>query len=369
MRHEKHFRYVSTHHVGYWATSFVNDLLRTCREHSRLQCYGIGFGLGFRTVALDPNFRKLNTEYIVRSYARCRKRVLLLDYDGTMMPQTSVNKRPSPEVVELLNLLCEDSQNTVFIVSGRPRALLADWFAHCPKLGLASECGYFYRWNAASEWDTSVPAVDVAWKDAGLPVLELYTESTDGSYIEAKESALVWHYRDADPDFGTWQAKELLDHLESVLANEPVVATMGHHTVEIKPSGVSKGVVVELLLQKVAERGGGRPPDFVLCVGDDRSDEDMFQHIETVMSSPQQNPDAEIFACTVGQKPSKAKYYLDDTVDVTKMLQGLGQSLLRAAAAAPGSRAASGADGAIDGSYGSADPGVGEEFSESSVMG
>ena len=53
-------------------------------------------------------------------------------------------------------------------------------------------------------------------------VPQLYTESTDGSFIEAKQSALVWHYRDADPDFGSWQAKELLDHLEGVLSNEPV---------------------------------------------------------------------------------------------------------------------------------------------------
>jgi trehalose 6-phosphate synthase/phosphatase len=32
---------------------------------------------------------------------------------------------------------------------------------------------------------------------------------------------------------------------------------------------------------------------------------------------------SEVFACTVGKKPSMAKYYLDDTVDVIKMLQGL----------------------------------------------
>lgn len=62
-----------------------------------------------------------------------------------------------------------------------------------------------------------------------------YTETTDGSNIEAKESALVWHHQDADPDFGTCQAKELLDHLESVLANEPVVVKRGQHIVEVKP--------------------------------------------------------------------------------------------------------------------------------------
>lgn len=65
--------------------------------------------------------------------------------------------------------------------------------------------------------------------------MKLYTESTDGSYIEHKESALVWHHQDADLDFGSWQAKELLEHLENVLANEPVVVKRGQHIVEVKP--------------------------------------------------------------------------------------------------------------------------------------
>ncbi len=62
-----------------------------------------------------------------------------------------------------------------------------------------------------------------------------YQESTDGSFIETKASALVWHYRDADPDFGHWQAKELLDHLEGVLSNQPVEVASGQAIVEVKP--------------------------------------------------------------------------------------------------------------------------------------
>lgn len=67
------------------------------------------------------------------------------------------------------------------------------------------------------------------------PIMVLYTETTDGSYIEEKESALVWHHGAADPDFASCQSKELLDHLESVLANEPVAVKRGRHTVEVKP--------------------------------------------------------------------------------------------------------------------------------------
>lgn len=67
------------------------------------------------------------------------------------------------------------------------------------------------------------------------PVMNSYTEATDGSGIERKESALVWHYHDADPVFGFSQAKEMLDHLESVLANEPVAVKSGQFIVEVKP--------------------------------------------------------------------------------------------------------------------------------------
>ncbi|KAK1384031.1 Alpha,alpha-trehalose-phosphate synthase [UDP-forming] 5 [Heracleum sosnowskyi] len=64
-------------------------------------------------------------------------------------------------------------------------------------------------------------------------------------------------------------------------------------------------------------------PDFVLCVGDDRFDEDMFEVIMSAMAGPSLSPVAEVFACTVGQKPRKAKYYLEDTTEILKMLQGL----------------------------------------------
>jgi trehalose 6-phosphate synthase/phosphatase len=65
--------------------------------------------------------------------------------------------------------------------------------------------------------------------------MEVYKETTDGSAIETKESGLVWHYQDADHDFGSCQAKELVSHLERVLANEPVVVKRGHQIVEVKP--------------------------------------------------------------------------------------------------------------------------------------
>jgi trehalose 6-phosphate synthase/phosphatase len=145
LRHEKHYRYVSTHDVGYWARSFLQDLERTCRDHSRRRCWGIGFGLSFRVVALDPNFKKLSMERIVSAYKRTTTRAILLDYDGTLMPQASIDKSPSSKSIDIINNLCRDKNNMVFLVSARSRNTVAEWFSECEKLGLAAEHGYYLR--------------------------------------------------------------------------------------------------------------------------------------------------------------------------------------------------------------------------------
>ncbi|KAF3792046.1 putative alphaalpha-trehalose-phosphate synthase UDP-forming 9 [Nymphaea thermarum] len=239
LRHDKHYRYVSSHDVAYWARSFDQDLERACRDHFTKRCWGIGFGLGFRIVALSPNFRKLSVDHIVSAYRRTSRRAIFLDYDGTMMPHASINKTPSAEVISLLNSLCNDPSNTVFIVSGRGRDSLGDWFSPCASLGIAAEHGYFVRWHKDWEWESPSIAADFDWKQIAEPVMRVYTEATDGSSMEIKESALVWHHQDADPDFGSCQAKELLDHLESVLANEPVMVKRGQFIVEVKPQVIT----------------------------------------------------------------------------------------------------------------------------------
>ncbi|XP_061338608.1 probable alpha,alpha-trehalose-phosphate synthase [UDP-forming] 9 isoform X2 [Gastrolobium bilobum] len=331
LRHENHYRYVSSHDVAYWVRCFMKDLEHSCRDHYNKNCWGFGFGLSFRILSLSPSFSKLSIDHIVSAYRRKNCRALFLDYDGTIIPQTSIVKTPGPEVITVLNNLCNDPNNIVFIVSGRGKTTLSEWFDQIENLGIAAEHGYFLRWGQQSTWEISHPSTtweishpstNFSWKRIVEPVMRLYTEATDGSYIETKESALVWHYYDADPDFGSWQAKQLFDHLESLFANEPVVVKKGKHIIEVKSQGITKGLVAEEVLSTMAR--DGKLPDFVLCIGDDRSDEDMFESLLTKAYSGTSSPAPEIYACTVGQKPSKARYYLDDVVDVMRLLQALG---------------------------------------------
>ncbi|KAM0920804.1 hypothetical protein ACQ4PT_007285 [Festuca glaucescens] len=321
LRQEKHYKYVSTHDVAYWAWSFDQDLQKASKHHSSMVVVNIGLAMSFRVLALGPDFQKLLPEHIHPAYCKTGNRLILLDYDGTVMPQELINKAPSQELICILNELCSDPKNTVFLVSGRGKDELARWFAPCERLGISAEHGYFTRWSRDSPWESCKLVIDFDWKDIALPVMKHYTDLTDGSSIEVKETSLVWRYEEADPDFGPCQAKELQDHLQSVLANEPVCVKSGHKIVELNPQGVGKGVAVDNLVSAMGARGNF--PDFILCVGDDRSDEDMFAATTTGMKKRALAETVEIFPCTVGNKPSLAKYYLDEPADVVKMLQGL----------------------------------------------
>jgi len=325
LRHDKHWRYVSAHTVSFWAQSCIAEIARVSADHTTRRCYGLGFGLGFRVVALDPNFKKVEVEALVTSYQRCSARVILLDYDGTLTTAaSSLSNRPTPEVLSVLRLLAGDERNMVYIVSGRGRQELGDWFGQVPGLGLAAEHGFFYRTPRGDGAWREVATLEgmPEWKAVALPIMQMYTESTDGSYVEEKETSMVWHYRDADPDFGSWQSKELNDHLDSVLANYPVEVVNGQAIVEVKATGVNKQLAVERVLEEATSTLKDHV-DFVLCIGDDRSDEDMFHGLEEVAFSPHQM--AEVYACTVGQKPSKARFYFNDTSEVLDALQFLSQ--------------------------------------------
>ncbi|GER50582.1 trehalose phosphate synthase [Striga asiatica] len=143
MRHEKHYKYVSSHDVAYWARSFLADLERACGDHARSRCWGIGFGLGFRVVSLGPSFRKLSVEHIGSVYRRTRNRAILLDYDGTLTSRVAADTRPNGEAVEVLDRLCRDSRNVVFVVSGMNKEILTQWFASCERMAIGAEHGYF----------------------------------------------------------------------------------------------------------------------------------------------------------------------------------------------------------------------------------
>jgi trehalose 6-phosphate synthase/phosphatase len=245
---------------------------------------------------------------LLEQYRASRRRLLFLDYDGTLVPYASRPRDAVPprELRELLARLAGRPQDRVALVSGRPRAVLQRWFGEVPGLWLAAEHGATYRVAGRDDWETLGPMLPMDWKERVRPVLEHFVDRTPGSLLEEKEYSLVWHYRMSDPEFGDWLANELVATLEELLAETQLRAVRGQMSVEVKLAWANKGEVVGRL------EGDGFQPDLRLALGDDRTDEDLFERLPE-----------DAWTIHVGQGPSRARYLLPGPDAVVRLLEAL----------------------------------------------
>ncbi|HEX5634056.1 MAG TPA: trehalose-phosphatase, partial [Gemmatimonadales bacterium] len=204
----------------------------------------------------------------VERIRRAPHAILLLDYDGTLVPFAATPElaRPDPELRALLRGLVAPGRE-VHLVTGRGRENIERWLGDLP-LGLHAEHGYWSR-APGGAWVGARPAA-APWRERVRAILDDFAARTPGSMVEEKTAGLAWHYRMADPDFGAVQAHDLMVHLSAVLTNAPVEILPGAMVVEIRPQGIDKGAVVGAV-------AAAAPPGSVLvALGDDRTDEDMF---------------------------------------------------------------------------------------------
>jgi len=105
--------------------------------------------------------------------------------------------------------------------------------------------------------------------DKILPILEAYADRFPGSLVEEKEFSVVWHYRNIDPEQGRLGSMELTDDLHRFTANIDLQVLQGHKIIEVRNAGINKGMAVAHWLSK-GKFG------FVMGIGDDATDEDLF---------------------------------------------------------------------------------------------
>jgi trehalose 6-phosphate synthase/phosphatase len=258
-----------------------------------------------RAAAPVTRVRWLDPSRVVEAYRQAKRRLLILDYDGTLAPYTSLPLQavPPPDLIALLGRLCADPANCIALISGRRSDDLERWFGGIEGLVLAAEHGAKLRRPGCHDWTLLRPEPSADWKNTVKPVLEHFVERTPGSFIEEKEFSLVWHYRMSEPEFREWLAGELVALLEGMLAQTDLRAYRGRMNVEVKPMWANKGALVERLL---ALRAGS---DFRFAAGDDRTDEDVFAAL-----------DPQAFTVHVGFDDTRARFRVPDVPAVLLLL-------------------------------------------------
>jgi len=279
--------------VIHWGQDFVDELGSVKELQNQ-----------FSARLLDKSTR----ERLIKDYAGSEHRILFLDYDGTLSPfkerpETAV---PGAIILAILNTLSEDSRNNLVIVSGRHKALLEKWFGSL-NIGIVAEHGAWIR-EKEKDW---VPAVKVEsnWKEKVLPILRSHEDRLPGSFTEEKEFSLVWNFRSADPELASIRSKELADELSYFSENTDLQVLQASKSIEVRNVGIDKGTAAKLLLAE-------KTFDFVLAVGDDQADEDLFKVL------PENS-----YSIKVGLSKSYAKFNLRNHREVVQLLTDLTRTM------------------------------------------
>ncbi len=243
-------------------------------------------------------------EKMIRNYKKSRKRLLLLDYDGTLIgfKNRPTDARPDGELLHILDRLSGNEDNTVYLISGRDKNTLSYWFDEL-NIGIIAEHGVWIKRNG-EDWKTIFP-INNEWKKEIKPIMEFFMDRTPGAILEEKDYSFVWHYRKVNPTLAHVRVNELKDVLVNFTENLSLGILDGNKIVEIKNLNINKGTAADMIIKN-------NKPDFILAVGDDLTDEDMFRILPE-----------DAVSLRVGFTPTYADFNVKDSVSVRRMLNKL----------------------------------------------
>jgi trehalose 6-phosphate synthase/phosphatase len=281
---------VSKFSVNHWVKIFMERLLEVKELQDSMQTRKIG---------------QIAAQDIKTLYDKSQKRIIFLDYDGTLVNFSSEINSVSPDadLYDLLSELRSDPRNFVVLISGRSHQNLQDWFCDMD-INLIAEHGAWHR--RGNVWENH-PGLDDQWKKDIYPLLERFVDRTPGAFIEEKDYSLVWHYRKVEKGLGELRTSEMVNNVKYLINDRGLQILSGNKVVEIKNIEINKG---KASLGHIHNKDY----DFILAIGDDHTDEDIFKSL----------PDSAV-TIKVGSQISSAKYYLPDPVSVRKLLRSLAE--------------------------------------------
>jgi trehalose 6-phosphate synthase/phosphatase len=276
--------------IHYWTRSFIAGIedmkkRKSQREHRKL----------------TGNWEKK----LLSDYRAGKKCLLIFDYDGTLISfsRRPEDATPDTELKRLLIVLAKTRKNHLAIVSGRDRSTMEQWLGEIP-CSLVAEHGAWIREDMHSSWKAQ-RTVSTEWIRQVMPILKAYEARVPGSFVEEKELGLAWHFRKVSPELGEIRAHELFDNLNEYLANTDLQLMHGNKVIEIRPRGINKGQAAQSLLIRDSY-------DFVLAIGDDWTDEDLFKAL----------PEG-AYSIKIGYGTTHARFFLDSPQACRRLLHAL----------------------------------------------
>ncbi len=285
--------------------------------HERLKRYNIHYWAEDFLEKLDLQIQRVEDNKVIPlnkkeenrlcdRYEKAEKRILFLDYDGTLVgfqPKPEM-ARPDGELLALLQDIAKSEKNRVVIISGRDKNTLEEWLGTLP-VDLVASHGLWIKEKKSALWHQT-EMIDNSWKKEIRPLLEMTMDRTPGSLIEEKEFSLAWHYRRCEPELANIRLSELKDALIALTTMGNIGLLEGKKVLEIKDTTVNKGRAAGMLLSD-------RNYDFILAAGDDMTDEDLFSLLYR----------KDDYTIKVGKGETQAGHYVKDPEEIRRVLTRL----------------------------------------------
>ena len=277
-----------------WSRGFIDDLAAAAAGGNRPD---------------DVALSTVERNRLVSQFRAAKRRLIILDYDGTLKPFTASPSaaagRPPLPLKTLLFRLTQPKATQLVIVSGRPQHMLRSWFRGL-RMDIAAEHGAWVRTNGS--WH-HLPNTFNQIREAIIDIMKQYETTTPGSQVEEKDYAVVWHYRNVAPELAFRRSSQLRQELTEAVDSAIASVHMGHKVIEVKQNNVNKAHAVTELLERYQ-------PDFVLCAGDDYTDEDMFRAVGK-----------RGYCIKIGEGETLARYRMQSTDDLIALLEKLAGKL------------------------------------------
>ncbi|MFL2580097.1 MAG: bifunctional alpha,alpha-trehalose-phosphate synthase (UDP-forming)/trehalose-phosphatase [Parvicellaceae bacterium] len=274
--------------VEYWASEFINSL----KNKQKFQELNSAIKMDETTI-----------KSIKEKFNKSKSKVIFLDYDGTLVP---FNKKPElalpdKSLFKLMDKIISAKNTDLVIISGRDTNFLDKCFGDLD-ITMVAEHGIFMR-KINESW-VSKYTKKRKWIDNLRPLFQSFSDRTPGTFVEEKQTSLVWHYRGSDPELAADRLVEFKTELQSLISDDLDLMDM-NKAIEVKSATFNKGIAVNEIIRN-------KKYDFILCFGDDVTDEDMFINLPK-----------SAFTVKVGKSNTKAKYFLEDHNSVRYLLNDL----------------------------------------------
>ena len=324
---ENNIKFINNNQILNWAKIFFSKLKKVSFNENNCQKIVIGLGLGFSLMSLRRDFIHLNKKEFTKDYHESNRNLIILDYENLIHLFNKDNKEQKENVLSQLKILSSQEKNKIYIISGCKKGNLDEIFGGITNIGLASEYGFFYKKpgenSLKNDYNQLFKMNNWSWKKGILPILKGFTDRTEGSYIIEKESMISWVYKNCDPDFGPIQANEMISHIKGLLfQNDCIIVTDENDTVNIRPKNINKGYFISEILKQ--EYKNGEFPEFILVIGDQDGDEEMFKYLDYLKNNFDiKSKNIAIYTVTIGKTVSNANYFLNEYNEILEYLENL----------------------------------------------